>query len=68
VPAPLNACYSAQETLPAAQAFNRGINPSRIRNSIMDVKLTAVFKKVPEGYIGFVQELPGANTQGTYSR
>lgn len=26
--------------------------------------LTAVFKKVPEGYIGFVEELPGANTQG----
>ncbi len=30
----------------------------------MDVQLTAVFKKVPEGYIGFVEELPGANTQG----
>lgn len=30
----------------------------------MDVQFTAVFKKVPEGYIGFVQELPGANTQG----
>jgi predicted RNase H-like HicB family nuclease len=29
------------------------------------VKLTAVFQKVPEGYIGFVEELPGANTQGT---
>ena len=28
------------------------------------MKLTAVFEKVPEGYIGFVQELPGANTQG----
>ena len=28
------------------------------------VKLTAVFMKVPEGYIGFVEELPGANTQG----
>ena len=26
--------------------------------------LTAVFKKVPEGYIGFIEELPGANTQG----
>jgi predicted RNase H-like HicB family nuclease len=30
----------------------------------MEVKLTAVFQKVPEGYIGFVEELPGANTQG----
>ena len=28
------------------------------------MKLTAVFMKVPEGYIGFVEELPGANTQG----
>jgi predicted RNase H-like HicB family nuclease len=28
------------------------------------LELTAVFKKVPEGYIGYVEELPGANTQG----
>jgi predicted RNase H-like HicB family nuclease len=28
------------------------------------VEFTAVFRKVPEGYIGFVEELPGANTQG----
>ena len=27
------------------------------------MKLTAVFQRVPEGYIGFVEELPGANTQ-----
>jgi predicted RNase H-like HicB family nuclease len=26
--------------------------------------LTAAFMKVPEGYIGSVEELPGANTQG----
>lgn len=26
--------------------------------------LTAVFQKVPEGHIGFVEELPGAGTQG----
>ena len=31
----------------------------------MKLELTAVFKKVPEGYIGFVEELPGANTQGS---
>jgi predicted RNase H-like HicB family nuclease len=30
----------------------------------MPLQLTAVFQKVPEGYIGFVEELPGANTQG----
>ena len=29
------------------------------------MKLTAVFQKVPEGSIGFVQELPGANTQAS---
>jgi len=28
------------------------------------MKLTAVYMKVPEGYITFVEELPGANTQG----
>lgn len=28
------------------------------------MKLTAVYKKVPEGYIAFIEELPGANTQG----
>ena len=25
---------------------------------------TAVFMSVPEGYIGFVEEIPGANSQG----
>ena len=30
----------------------------------MQVQFTAVFRKVPEGYVGFVEELPGANTQG----
>jgi predicted RNase H-like HicB family nuclease len=25
---------------------------------------TAIFQNVAEGYIGFVEELPGANTQG----
>ena len=28
------------------------------------MKFTAVFQKVPQGYIAFVEELPGANTQG----
>lgn len=30
----------------------------------MQLQFTAVFQKVEEGYIGFVEELPGANTQG----
>jgi predicted RNase H-like HicB family nuclease len=28
------------------------------------MSFTAVFQKVKEGYIGFIEELPGANTQG----
>ena len=31
----------------------------------MKLQLTAVFEKVPEGYIGYVEELPGANTQAS---
>jgi predicted RNase H-like HicB family nuclease len=28
------------------------------------MKLTAVYRRVPEGYIAFVEELAGTNTQG----
>ena len=28
------------------------------------MNLTAVYMKVQEGYVAFVEELPGANTQG----
>ncbi|OGU16107.1 MAG: hypothetical protein A2X61_13430 [Ignavibacteria bacterium GWB2_35_12] len=30
----------------------------------MNIALTAVFTKVPGGYVAYVEELPGANTQG----
>lgn len=30
----------------------------------MQIQFTAVFREVPEGYVAFVEELPGANTQG----
>ena len=30
----------------------------------MKLKLTAVYRRFPEGYSAFVEELPGANTQG----
>ena len=30
----------------------------------MDFQFTAVYRKVPEGFIAYVEELPGANTQG----
>jgi hypothetical protein len=53
------------------RAANRyAISPSQAsrckmsRDFAMKMKLTAVFEKVPEGYIAFVEELPGSNTQG----
>ena len=33
------------------------------RQGDMRFDFTAVFEKVPEGYIGYLAELPGANTQ-----
>ena len=30
----------------------------------MQPEFTAVYRKVPEGYVAFVEELAGANTQG----
>jgi len=32
--------------------------------SLTAMKPTAVFMKVPEGYVAFIEELHGANTQG----
>jgi predicted RNase H-like HicB family nuclease len=29
----------------------------------MQLEFTAIFRQVPEGYIGIIEELPGANTQ-----
>ena len=28
------------------------------------MELNAIYMKVPEGYVAFVEQLPGANTQG----
>ncbi len=28
------------------------------------MQFTAVYMKIPEGYVAFAEELPGANTQG----
>jgi predicted RNase H-like HicB family nuclease len=38
--------------------------PILIYADCMNLKLTAVFRRFPEGYAAFVEELPGANTQG----
>jgi predicted RNase H-like HicB family nuclease len=46
---------------------NQGATPYIERNFVevrMDYNLTAVYRRVREGYVGFVEELPGANTQG----
>jgi predicted RNase H-like HicB family nuclease len=31
----------------------------------MQINLTAIYRRVSGGYVAFVEELPGANTQGT---
>jgi len=31
----------------------------------MQIQLTAVFRRTSSGYVAFVEELPGANTQGS---
>ncbi len=31
----------------------------------MQIQLTAVYRRVARGYVAYVQELPGANTQGS---
>jgi predicted RNase H-like HicB family nuclease len=46
---------------PAARELPSGVQRE---DETMALALTAVFKKVPQGYIAFVEELPGANTQG----
>ena len=35
-----------------------------VESTTRHLELTAVYRKVPEGYIGLIEELPGANTQG----
>jgi predicted RNase H-like HicB family nuclease len=40
------------------------MHPTRDPLNALAMTFTAVYQKVPEGYIAFVEELPGANTQG----
>ena len=30
----------------------------------MNLRLTKIFQRVPDGFVAFVEELPGANAQG----
>jgi len=44
--------------------MRKSARKTSIHNRGGKMSFTAVFLKVPEGYVGFVEELPGANTQG----
>jgi predicted RNase H-like HicB family nuclease len=44
--------------------MRKSARKTSIHNGEGKISFTAVFLKVPEGYVGFVEELPGANTQG----
>jgi predicted RNase H-like HicB family nuclease len=48
----------------SAPSLGEGVPRSEGYDKEVTVQFTAVFRRVPEGYIGFVEELPGANTQG----
>ena len=39
------------------------IGRGEFERGVMPAQLNAVFRKVPEGYIGWVEEIPGANVQ-----
>jgi predicted RNase H-like HicB family nuclease len=38
--------------------------PMSQKNFKSKMSFTAIYQKVPEGYVAFVEELPGSNTQG----
>jgi predicted RNase H-like HicB family nuclease len=44
--------------------MRKSARETSVHNRAGKMSFTAVFLKVPEGYVGFVEELPGANTQG----
>ncbi len=48
----------------AASGSVAGNYPWYNHTGVAQMRLTAVYMKVPEGYVAFVEELPGANTQG----
>jgi predicted RNase H-like HicB family nuclease len=50
--------------LPTGVVCEYNATPSGRIDMTIAMNLTAVYRKVPEGYIAFVEELPGANTQG----
>jgi predicted RNase H-like HicB family nuclease len=56
----LNSCIS----YPTNQfLFNKIVFTFAINEKEFALSFTALIQKVPEGYIGFIEELPGANSQ-----
>lgn len=61
----MTALHRANRNFGADAGDRTRIRTRRLRYSCgMSVDLTAVFKPVPEGFVAFVEELPGANAQG----
>jgi predicted RNase H-like HicB family nuclease len=44
--------------------MRKSARKTSVHNRGEKMSFTAVFLKVREGYVGFVEELPGANSQG----
>jgi predicted RNase H-like HicB family nuclease len=44
--------------------MRKSTGKASILNRGAKMSFTAVFMQVPEGYVGFIEELPGANSQG----
>jgi len=55
--------FRSAEGLRAGRRLKRKKNKPAY-HTCMSLQFTAVFRRVPEGYVAFVEELPGANTQG----
>jgi predicted RNase H-like HicB family nuclease len=51
-------------TLPRRSGFVSKARVNYWPESHMTVSFTAVYRPVPEGFVAFVEELPGANAQG----
>jgi predicted RNase H-like HicB family nuclease len=56
--------YRASLGIGDTLSFSLSILPLWRNLRCMNMTFTAVFRRFPEGYAAFVEELPGANTQG----
>ncbi len=61
---PKQSCGTGKEKPVSTSSHGLSIIEKRSILGGMNMELTAVFLRFPEGYAAFVEELPGANTQG----